>query len=456
MNQTAAPESARERLLTAPPLTLLLRMASPNAVAFLVQAGVSVTEVWYVGQLGTISLAAMGLMFPWAMLMGMLANGAIGGAVTGAIARALGTNAVAEAERLIWHALVIALLAGLLLLLVVLMFLDPLLRAATDNNAVISQAKGYALFLFAGSPLTWTMALLSSVHRGMGNMQFPAMLMVVGAAIQVPLSAVLILGLFGVPSLGITGAAISMTVVAATSSSALIWSLRRQSSTLRLTKSRLQLSGALFARILRVGLPSCLSPVFTVGTISGVNFLVGGFGVAALAGYGIGSRIEFLLIPMVFGLGVSMTTLVGVNLGAGKTQRATTIGWVGSLSAAAITGVVGLVLALAPDLWVGLFSDDRPTQESARLYLQMAGPFFAFQGLGLTIYFASQGAGTVKWPIIAGFARLLCAIGLGYAAVTWFAGGLAQIYLAAGFAMFVFGSINAGALKMGMWVNKHD
>ena len=89
------------QLLTAPVLPLLISMAAPNAAAFLVQATVNMTEVWYVGQLGTVSLAAMALMFPLFMLMQMLANGAMGGGVTGAIARAMGGHNVDTAERLV-------------------------------------------------------------------------------------------------------------------------------------------------------------------------------------------------------------------------------------------------------------------------------------------------------------------------------------------------------------------
>ena len=91
--------------LLRPPLPVLLRMASPNAVAFVVQASVSMTEVWYVGQLGTVSLAAMALVFPGLMLMQMLANGAMGGAVTSAVAQTIGRGQREDAERLIWHAL---------------------------------------------------------------------------------------------------------------------------------------------------------------------------------------------------------------------------------------------------------------------------------------------------------------------------------------------------------------
>ena len=143
-------------------------------------------------------------------------------------------------------------------------------------------------------------------------------------------------------------------------------------------------------------------------TISLINLVVAHFGVAALAGYGIGSRIEFLLIPLVFGLGVSMTSMVGINMGAGNTARAERIGWTGGLSAAALAGSVGLLLALCFRVSGSICLPTMPaTALAATAYLQIAGPVFAFQGLGLSLYFASQGAGRVAWPVIATFLRFL-------------------------------------------------
>jgi len=458
MNQIAAPSKPQvevtprtQQMLNAPVLPLLLRMASPNALAFLVQSSVSMAEVWYVGQLGRVSLAAMALMFPWLMLMQMLANGAMGGGVTGAVARALGANQIERAEQLIWHALAIALVAGLAFLGIVLLALDPLLGLMSDNQAVLDEARSYAIILFSGCPFIWSMALLNSTLRGMGNMKFPAMLMVMGAAVQIPLSGALILGWFGAPQLGIAGAAVSVISVSTISTLLLVLKLRSQRSPVRLHSAALEFQSALFTSILRVGLPSSISPFLTVSTISGLNVLVGTFGVAALAGYGVGSRIEFLIIPLVFGIGVSMNTIVGVNLGAGQIKRAVHVGWVGAWVSALFTGLGGLSVAIWPEAWAGIFTDDPETLRSARTFLQYTGPFFALQGLGLSLFFASQGAGKMAWPLIGTLMRFLVAIGGGAILLYGFSTSLEAIYFANGLGMLAVGTITAAALKLGMW-----
>lgn len=444
-------QAQTQAILTAPPLPILVRMASPNALAFLVQASVSMTEVWYVGQLGIQSLAAIALVFPGLMLMQMLANGAMGGAVTSAVAQAIGRGHGEDAERLIWHALFIALGAGAAFMLLYQGIGARLLEGFDASPEVRAQADTYAALLFSGAVLIWTMALLSSVFRGMGNMKLPATLMVLGAAIQVPLSGTLILGWFGVPALGIAGAAVSVLVVSGLNTLLLLWRLAHADTPVRLRLDRLRLEVRLLQSILRIGLLSSLSPLFTVLTISLINLVVARFGIAALAGYGIGSRIEFLLIPLVFGLGVSMTSMVGVNIGAGNRARAEQIGWTGGACAAGLAGAVGLLLALFPGIWVNLFSEDPATLAAARSYLQIAGPAFAFQGLGLSLYFAAQGAGRVAWPVIATFLRFLVGVGLAYVGTRWWGLGLEFVFLCTAAGMLVYGSVTAAALRLGDW-----
>lgn len=447
-----APAQERtRRILEDAPLPLLLRLAAPNALAFFVQAAVSMTEIAFVGRLGTVPLAALALMFPGLMLMQMLANGSVGGAVSSAVARALGAGDRDRAEALIWHALVIAAVAGAMFYGAYRLCGDALLGALGAAPRVAAAARDYAAIVFGGAVVLWSMAMLSSVLRGAGNMRFPALLMMAGAALQVPLAGALILGWFGLPALGLSGAAVAVISVASLNTLILLLRLLRRDAELRLRVARLRLEWRLFADILRVGALASLSPLFTVATIGMVNGLIGGFGVAALAGYGIVSRLEFLLIPMVFGLGAAMTSMVGINMGAGQTRRAERIGWLGGASAATLTGVAGLVLALAPGLWLGLYTRDPQIWAAGASYLHIVGPAFAFQGLGLSLFFASQGAGNVVWPVAATILRFVVGVGGAYLTVYGLGAGLWSVYLCLALGMVLYGLVTAGAIRLGAW-----
>jgi Na+-driven multidrug efflux pump len=284
-------------------------------------------------------------------------------------------------------------------------------------------------------------------------MRFPALVMLAGAFVQVPLSGALILGWWGAPALGITGAALSVTAVASVASLVSLVRLVRGAGALRLRLAALRFEAATFREILRVGLGSAPAPILTVFTIVAVNGLVSGFGPAALAGYGIGSRLEFLLIPLVFGIGAALTAMVATNLGGGNFERALRIAWIGSASAAALTGTIGGVLAIWPGLWVGTFTSDPLVYESGTAYLRTVGPCYVFHGLALSLYFASQGARAMFWPVFATALRFAIAVGGSMIALSMLGDGAAAgvIFACVAGGMAAAGVVTAGAIAAGAW-----
>jgi Na+-driven multidrug efflux pump len=191
--------------------------------------------------------------------------------------------------------------------------------------------------------------------------------------------------------------------------------------------------------------------VLTNLTVVLLTGLVGPFGAAALAGYGMGARLAYLLIPRVFGLGSGLVTMVGTNVGAGQGARAERVAWVGAALAAGVTGSIGLLAAVFPRAWLGLFSTDPDVLAAGARYLTLVGPVYGFFGVGLALYFASQGAGRLAWPLIAGFTRLLIAALGGWLAIHYFGAGLPGLFVAMALALVVFGVTVAAAIKAGAW-----
>jgi Na+-driven multidrug efflux pump len=104
-----------------------------------------------------------------------------------------------------------------------------------------------------------------------------------------------------------------------------------------------------------------------------------------------------------------------------------------------------------PELWVNLFTDDPATRLAGRQYLHLVGPVFAFQGLGLALFFASQGAGTVVWPVVATVLRFVVSVGCSAAGVYVFDADLDWIYVCLGAGMVVYGALTAASLHFGAW-----
>jgi Na+-driven multidrug efflux pump len=202
--------------------------------------------------------------------------------------------------------------------------------------------------------------------------------------------------------------------------------------------------------ILKVGALACLSPLQTVATILILTRLVSHFGTDALAGYGIGTRLEFLLVPIAFAIGVASVPLVGMAIGAGKVARARQAAWTASFLAFGLLGVLGMLLAVAPGLWTQRFTSDPAVLASAALYFQWAGPCYGLFGLGLSLYFSSLGAGKALGPVIAGTVRMVL-VGVGGAALAWANTPPWTIFALVAVGMAVFGLGNVVAVGRTSW-----
>jgi putative MATE family efflux protein len=443
--------ASTRRLLEGGIAATLLRLAAPTVVVMVIQAVVSAAEAAFVGWLGAEALAGVSLVFPLIMLMQTMSAGGMGGGVASAVARALGAGRRAGADALAWHALLIALVMGALFTTAALWSGPVLYRALGGADGALAVALAYSNVVFAGASAFWVFNILASVVRGAGNMLLPAAVVVGGAAVTLTLSPALILGWGAFPRLGVVGAAAALVGYYTAGSLILLGYLASGRSLVRLSVAGLQIRWALLWDILRVGVPGSLNTIQANLTVVLLTGLVGPFGTFALAGYGMGARLEYLQIPLVFGLGSALVTMVGTNVGAGQVARAQRIAWVGAAMAAAMTGGIGLAAAAFPRAWLGLFSEHPDVLAVGATYLHLAGPAYGFIGLGLALYFASQGAGRVLWPLLAGFARLLTAAVGGWLAIHWLGGGLSGLFLAIALSLVVFGTTVAVAVWTSAW-----
>ena len=393
-------------MLAGPIVPTILALAAPNVLNVAMQSLVSISDSWFVSQLGIVELAALALVFPTQMALGQMSAGAMGGGVSSSVARALGSGNRRAAEAAAAHALVIALAMATLFAVVFVGFGRTIYGALGGSGRALDGAEAFASILFLGCYAHWIANSLASVLRGTGDMKTPGYALVATAALQIFLTGALTLGWFGLPQLGIRGPALAAVIAFAL---AAIWMASRlvgPNAAVRLRWPEGGFRWASFRDILKVGLIACVVVILTNGTVLLVTGLVGREGDAAIAGYGIGSRLEYMLVPISFGIGATLTALVGTNIGARQYARAQRVAWTGALMAGAIAAAIGAVVAIWPDLWLGLFTADPGALASGRTYLHIVGPVYGFFGLAMALYFASQGTGEMVWPVMANLSRI--------------------------------------------------
>jgi putative MATE family efflux protein len=415
-----------------------------------VQASTGLIETYFIGKLGTDALAGVALVFPGVMLMQMMSAGAMGGGVSSAIARALGGGRSDDADATILHALIIAIGFAAFFSAAVLIAGPSLYAGLGGRGSSLAAALAYSNIIFAGVVLIWLFNTFANIIRGTGNTFVPALVTIAGAVLLVPLSAALIFGFGPLPRLGVAGGATAFLIYYGLGTLAFVAYLWSGRSVVRPKLLETRLRWPLFRDILRIGLLASLSSIMTNVTIALTTGVVGAFGPAAIAGYGVGTRLEYLLIPLAFGFGAPLVALVGTNIGAGNRARALRAAWAGGWICFALTGAIGVAAALFPAAWLTLFDRDPAMIEAGTTYLRIVGPFYGFFGLGMALYFASQGAGALKWPLVGGVSRMVIAIGGGYVLLR-LGGGLVSVFAALGAGLAVFGLTIALAIRGGAW-----
>jgi Na+-driven multidrug efflux pump len=426
----------------------ILALAGPTAVVALLQVAAQLIETWLAARQGLDALAGWTVVLPFALVIQQMSAGAMGGGVSGAIARALGSGRHDEAATLVAHAVMIALVAGALFAIVLGGFAHAVI-GAISSPAIASAAAGYAIGLFGlGAVPIWLANTLAAVLRGGGRHAIAARVLTL-AWLGFPLFG----WLFAEPlGMGLTGLGVGGAIafwLAAVAMAAIVW----QGAAGFRPRLRVRPDRGFFRRILSVGLYACAMAVLANVATIGVTRLLAQHGPAAVAGYGISARLEFLVIPLTFAVGSALTALVGRAVGEGDWALARRTAWVGALMVLSVVGGLGLAIAIWPAPVVALFDVDPQVAAIAERALSWTALGYGAFGLGMALYFAAQGAGRMRWPVSAALVRVVIAIGGGWLLAGPAGLGIDGYFIAVALGLISFALLVAFGMRPSHWSN---
>jgi putative MATE family efflux protein len=441
------PAAARTKLLLeAPVLSTLMRLSAPNILNLLAIAGMITFDGLFLGRLGPDALAGVSLAFPFVMLIQHTAASGMGGGVSSAIARALGAGRRDVADALALHTFVLALGLAAAFSAVLLLGAPFIFRWMGGQGEMLSAALAYSNVAFSAAVSICMLNLLGSAVRGTGNMGLPAAVIVGSVIAHVLISPLMIFGWGPLPALGPAGAGWGLMISFGAGSLVLLVYLRSRRSLVHLAFRGVSLQWKLFAEILKVGVPGLINVLITNLSVVILTGIAGHLGREVAIGYAMGARLEYILIPLAFGFGTAIVAMVGTNWGARQYRRAREIAWTGAVTVAAACATIGLAVALFPDLWMGLFSDDREIIRLGTWYLRIVGPIYGLYGLGMALYFATQGFGNVVWTVTANAVRLLASTGAALVAIYLLDLGAIGFFVAIAGGFCAYAALTAAAI----------
>lgn len=385
---------------------VLLRFAVPSLLQILIQSAVAIVEIFLLSRLGTDALAGISAVFPIVTLFVAVTTVGMGGAVSSAVARSLGARNVPEAEAVAMHAILLCLVFGMISAAVLIFFGPEIYGALGATGEALDQALSYSNIVFGGSVSLWLLGGLTAIVRGTGDMRAPARIAIFRAVVALPLFFVLIFGWGPIPGFKIVGAATVMLAYYTIGVIALLLHLQSGKSPIHLSLAGLRPRWQYFVRILGVASLSSTQILITNASLIAITAYAARFGVEALAGYGLASRLELLIYSTVLALGVGTTTMVGTCVGAGNEARARRITLISCGLAAAIFAALGLAVALSGQLIAEAFTRAERVVSAASGYFHVTGFTYGFMAISTVLFSAYQGWGRATAPLLVSLLRL--------------------------------------------------
>lgn len=348
----------------------LFRMAVPMLGGTFAMNAFNLTDTWFVSQLGTVPLAAMGFSFPVVMLLMCIVRG-VGTGGTAVVSHALGQGDVTRARQVTTHTLILALSVVAAIALVGLLTIDPLFRALGAGDDVLPLIRQYMTVWYAGVAFMVLPMMINDIIRATGDTVLPSLLMVLGSVLNMILDPLMIFGLLGCPALGIQGAALATVISRGVTCIAAFWVLHRRHGLLLLGVPSFAAMARSWRRVLYIGVPTAFSNILMPISGAVIVRIISRFGVGAVAACGAGQRIEMFAFMIPMCLGISLVPFVGQNVGADRMDRVRQAR-TQSMSFAFLFGVFSCAMffVLAPE-FAALFAKDDAVARILTRYLRI-------------------------------------------------------------------------------------
>jgi Na+-driven multidrug efflux pump len=308
-----------------------------------------------------------------------------------------------------------SVVVGLLFALGIFAGARGLFRLMGGQGVVLDSAVAFARTLFGGAAISFTAAMFDSIMRGEGNVRVPAIWSSVSLGLQVLVTPLFMF----VAGWGLEGAALAMLTCQLL---AMIPRARHVFGGRGVIRPRpwpRRPAVEAIVEILRVGIPASLSTTTNYVGMMVLTGVVARLGEGDLAAYGLGVRLDFLLISFAYGFSAAVLTLVGLATGAGRTERAATYVVRAGTVIVTLLAVPGAILCWRPSLWLGLFTDDAHIHAVGAEYFRYIGPSYPFVGISMVIAFAFQGLGRATAPLLLAVVRVIAVLTIAIVCTQW-------------------------------------
>ncbi len=370
----------------------IISLMIPMMVGMIALVSYNIADTWFIGQLGTLELAAVSFTFPVAFIVNALSMG-LGIGTSSVASRLFGANDSGNIQRITTHAALLAVMVGIAVVIIGLLTIEPVFRLLGADDTTLPLIKRYMSIYYFGGVFLIVPMIGNSVLRASGDAKTPSYLMTLGAVLNVILDPILIFGWGPFPRLELEGAALSTVFCNALVGALSVGIIYFRDHLFRFKHEDWPLIVDSWRRILHVGVPSMASSLVAPLTTAFITWQVSQFGQEAVAGFGVASRIEGLSLMALMAMSAAATPFSGQNYGAKNYARVmdgARFAWRWCI----FYGFVVAVILFTGAKYIALFfTDDATAVDTATMHLTMVPWSYGFLGISMVCVSAFNAIG---------------------------------------------------------------
>ena len=415
MTNTSSKEHIKENKMGSMNIKrLILTMSAPIVVSMMVQSLYNVVDSIFVAQISEEAITAVSMAFPFQQLMMSVGIGtAIG--VNSLLARNLGAKQFSQVNKIANNGLLLAFLSFIAFFMMGLLLSDKLITIQTDNQEIISHGPVYLRICLMGSLGIFTHLMFERLLQATGKTMYTMIAQISGALMNIILDPIMIFGWFGMPAMGLAGAAIATVISQYVGALVVAYLCIRKEKDIDIGFRYMKPDFKIIRDIYAVGIPSIIMISISSVTIFSMNQILAKFSITAVALLGIYFKLQSFIFMPVFGLNNGIIPIVGYNYGAGNKERMRETIFLGMRYAVTIMLIGTLIMMVFPDKLLGMFNASDQMLVIGRVAFRIiciSFPFAAISIISIGV-FQAIGKGTLSM-IISIIRQLVVLVPLAY------------------------------------------
>jgi len=399
-------ESRAAKLTRGPVGRHLVDMTLPMLLGITMMMGQAFIDTWFLGRVGDRALAAYSFGFPILMIVTSIAIG-LGAGTSSIVARAIGAENHGRAKRLVTDSLILSFLITGTVSVIGILTIEPLFMLLGAPPDMIPMIRSFMIILYSGVPFVVVGMVGMSSMRATGDTRLPSKLMISGAILNVILDPIFIFGVGAIPAMGLDGAATAGLLARGAIFVGTLFQLIRRLDMVSFEKPDGAELRHSWADILHVGLPAAGTNAIVPIGLAVITAMIARFGPEAVAGFGVASRIESLVLVIYYAMSAVIGPFVGQNLAAGKEERIQLSLRLCASFCIASGLVIAAVLALMSGFLPTLFSSSEEVIGVTRLFLWIAPISYGTYGIVMVVNAAFNGLGNPMPGVVISVTRIL-------------------------------------------------